>query len=77
MTKELLFICANYVCPMLPEELSNGLCSLNPKVDRLCFCCEMHIDLNGEIQSFDFFEGVMNSHARVTYGEAQEVLEGQ
>lgn len=67
---------ANYVCPMLPEELSNGLCSLNPKVDRLCFCCEMNISASGEVLNFNFFEGVMNSHARVTYGEAQEVLEG-
>lgn len=66
---------ANYVCPMLPEELSNGLCSLNPKVDRLCFCCEMSISPTGEVLNFEFFEGVMNSHARVTYGEAQEVLE--
>ncbi len=67
---------ANYVCPMLPEELSNGLCSLNPKVDRLCFCCEMNISPTGEVLNYTFFEGVMNSHARVTYGEAQEVLEG-
>jgi ribonuclease R len=66
---------ANYVCPMLPEELSNGLCSLNPKVDRLCFCCEITFDSNAETQSYKFFEGVMNSHARVTYGEAQDVLE--
>ncbi len=67
---------ANYVCPMLPEELSNGLCSLKPNVDRLCFCCEININLAGEVLDYTFFEGVMNSHARVTYGEAQEVLEG-
>lgn len=67
---------ANYVCPMLPEELSNGLCSLNPKVDRLCFCCEMSFDAQAEIENYKFFEGVMESKARVTYGEAQEVLEG-
>ncbi len=67
---------ANYVCPMLPEELSNGLCSLNPKVDRLCFCCEININLEGEVLNYTFFEGLMNSHGRVTYGEAQEVLEG-
>jgi len=67
---------ANYVCPMLPEELSNGLCSLNPKVDRLCFCCEITFSATAEIENYKFFEGVMNSHARVTYGEAQEVLEG-
>ena len=67
---------ANYVCPMLPEELSNGLCSLNPKVDRLCFCCEMSFDAQAEIENYKFYEGVMESKARVTYGEAQEVLEG-
>lgn len=67
---------ANYVCPMLPEELSNGLCSLNPNVDRLCFCCEMTLSSTGEIQSYTFFEGLMKSHARVTYGEAQAHLEG-
>lgn len=66
---------ANYVCPMLPEAISNGLCSLNPHVDRLCFCCEMEIDSKGEIKKFDFYEAVMNSHARVTYGEAQELIE--
>lgn len=67
---------ANYVCPMLPEELSNGLCSLNPHVDRLCFACEMRIDLEGQVQNYNFFEGLMRSHSRVTYGEAQEVIEG-
>ena len=66
----------NYVVPMLPEELSNELCSLKPNVKRLCFCCEMHIDYHGEIEDYRFFEGVMESKARVTYGEAQEVLDG-
>lgn len=67
---------SNYVCPMLPEELSNGLCSLNPNVDRLAFACEMHIDHEGEVKNFEFYEAVMNSHARVTYGEAQEIIDG-
>ncbi|MEK7355255.1 MAG: ribonuclease R, partial [Bdellovibrionota bacterium] len=65
----------NYVVPMLPEELSNELCSLKPEVLRLCFCCEMEIDFEGAITSYRFFEGVMESKARVTYGEAQELLD--
>jgi ribonuclease R len=66
----------NFVVPMLPEELSNELCSLKPFVARLCFCCEMTIDWQGEIIDYRFFEGVMQSKARVTYGEAQEVVDG-
>ncbi|MES2966065.1 MAG: ribonuclease R [Bdellovibrionota bacterium] len=65
----------NYVVPMLPEELSNELCSLKPHVTRLCFCCEMNIDFQGAVQDYRFFEGVMESKARVTYGEAQELME--
>ena len=65
----------NFVVPMLPEELSNELCSLKPKVKRLCFVCEMHINFNGDVMDYRFFEGVMESKARVTYGEAQEVLD--
>ena len=56
-----------FVVPMLPETLSNGICSLNPKVDRLCFVCDMHIDRNGEATRSKFYEAVMNSHARLTY----------
>jgi len=67
----------NYVVPMLPEELSNDLCSLNPNVDRLCFVCEMDIDFQGHISSFEFYEAVMKSQARVIYGEAQEVIDGE
>lgn len=67
----------NFVVPMLPEELSNELCSLKPEVDRLCFVCEMKLDFQGAIQDYRFFEGVMNSKARVTYGEAQEVIDGE
>jgi ribonuclease R len=65
----------NFVVPMLPEELSNELCSLKPNVVRLCFVCEMEIDFQGVIRSHKFYEGVMNSKARVTYGEAQEVID--
>jgi len=56
-----------FVVPMLPETLSNGICSLNPKVDRLCFVCDMQIDREGEVTKSKFFEAVMNSHARLTY----------
>lgn len=66
----------NFVVPMLPEELSNGLCSLKPLVDRLCFVCEMKIDYQGVVTSSQVYEAVMHSHARVTYGEAQEILNG-
>ncbi len=63
------------VIPMLPEVLSNGLCSLNPKVDRLCMVCEMHFDKSGKMVSNDFFEGVMFSHARLTYTQVSAMLE--
>lgn len=66
----------NYVVPMLPEELSNELCSLKPGVDRLSFACEMSISYTGELESYRFFEAVICSQARVTYGEAQEVVDG-
>lgn len=66
----------NFVVPMLPEKLSNGLCSLNPKVDRLVLVAEIHMDFNGQTQKTDFYEAVIHSQARVIYGEAQEILEG-
>ena len=56
-----------FVVPMLPETLSNGICSLNPKVDRLCFVCDMQLNNRGEVASSEFYEAVMNSHARLTY----------
>jgi ribonuclease R len=57
------------VIPMLPEKLSNGLCSLNPEVDRLTMVCEMAISPNGEVDSYKFYPGVIRSHARLTYTE--------
>ncbi|MBT8140360.1 MAG: ribonuclease R [Gammaproteobacteria bacterium] len=62
------------VVPMLPEQISNGLCSLNPQVDRLCMVAEMHISASGELKSYEFYEGVMHSHARLTYTEVAEAL---
>ena len=62
------------VIPMLPEVLSNGLCSLRPKVDRLCLACEMFIDARGKIEKYRFFEAVMHSHARMTYNEVAAIL---
>lgn len=64
-----------HVVPMLPEKLSNGLCSLNPHVDRLCMVCEMEISPAGEISGYKFFEGVMHSHARLTYKLVGKILE--
>lgn len=65
----------DFVVPMLPEKLSNGLCSLNPDVDRLCMVCEMRIDADGNIVDYQFFEGLMRSHARFTYTQVGEIVE--
>ena len=62
------------VIPMLPEKLSNGLCSLNPDVDRLCMVCDMLITATGEIHAYQFYPGVMHSHARFTYTEVAAIL---
>jgi len=62
------------VIPMLPEILSNGLCSLNPNVDRLCMVCEMLIDSEGKVLRSKFFEAVMRSAARLTYTEVAKML---
>ncbi|MGY1408950.1 MULTISPECIES: ribonuclease R [unclassified Luteimonas] len=56
-----------FVVPMLPETLSNGICSLKPNVDRLCFVCDMQVDRDGEVSESKFYEAVMRSHARLTY----------
>ena len=66
----------NRVVPMLPEILSNGLCSLNPQVDRLCMVCEMQISAKGKLTDYRFYEAVMNSHARLTYTKVAKILEG-
>ena len=62
------------VIPMLPEQLSNGLCSLNPDVDRLCMVCIMEIDQQGEISDWRFDNAVMRSHARLTYTKVAAIL---
>ena len=62
------------VVPMLPEALSNGLCSINPDVDRLCMVCEMFVNKQGKIESYDFKEAVMRSHARLTYTQVADAL---
>jgi len=62
------------VIPMLPEILSNGLCSLKPEVDRLCMVCELIIDHSGKILRSRFFDAVMRSHARLTYTEVTKIL---
>jgi len=64
----------NRVIPMLPEALSNGLCSLVPDEDRLCLCCELRVSDAGRITRSRFFEGVMRSAARLTYREVGEFL---
>ena len=65
------------VIPMLPEALSNGLCSLNPKVDRLCMVCDMRINGAGKITRSSFYPAIMRSHARLTYDQvAAAVVEG-
>ncbi|GGE32722.1 ribonuclease R [Halopseudomonas oceani] len=63
------------VIPMLPEELSNGLCSLNPHVDRLAMVCEMTVSKSGELTDFEFYEAVIHSHARLTYNKVSSMLE--
>ena len=62
------------VIPMLPEKLSNGLCSLNPDVERLCMVCDMLINASGEIHAYQFYPAVMFSHARFTYTEVAAIL---
>jgi ribonuclease R len=62
------------VIPMLPEKLSNGLCSLNPEVERLCMVADMLITATGEIFAYQFYPAVMWSHARFTYTEVAAIL---
>ncbi|SFM75446.1 ribonuclease R [Marinobacter zhejiangensis] len=65
----------DHVVPMLPEKLSNGLCSLNPQVDRLCMVADMSISAAGNISSYSFYQAVMYSHARLTYTKVSDMLE--
>ncbi|MDO5691163.1 MAG: ribonuclease R [Pseudomonadota bacterium] len=62
------------VIPMLPEKLSNGLCSLNPDVERLCMVCDMLVNAKGEVVAYQFYPAVMLSHARFTYTEVAAIL---
>jgi ribonuclease R len=62
------------VIPMLPEILSNGLCSLIPNVERLCMACEMQIDAEGQVQGYRFYQAVMGSWARLTYTEVADMV---
>ncbi len=65
------------VIPMLPEKLSNGLCSLNPEVDRLSMVCEMAISPHGQVADYDFYPAVIRSHARLTYTKVWAEISGQ
>jgi len=65
------------VIPMLPEELSNELCSLKPDVDRLVMVCEMEVSSGGVVKHYDFYAGVIHSHARLTYTRVADAIEGR
>ena len=64
-----------HVIPMLPEDLSNGLCSLRPREDRLVMVCKMEINREGDVTNYKFCEGIIHSHARLTYTEVAAMLE--
>ena len=63
-----------FVVPMLPETLSNGICSLNPKVERLCMVCDMQVDADGNVVKSKFYDAVMRSHARLTYDKVWQAV---
>jgi ribonuclease R len=63
-----------FVVPMLPETLSNGICSLNPDVERLCMVCEMQVDAGGDVARSKFYPGLMRSHARLTYERVWQAI---
>lgn len=65
------------VIPMLPLEISNGICSLNPQVDRMCMVCDMLISKTGAIKKHRFYRAVMHSHARITYNQCWDYLDKQ
>ena len=66
----------HYVLPMLPEALSNGLCSLNPNVDRLCMVCDLKLSRAGRVTSFEFYPSVMHSKSRLTYNQVAQYFDG-
>jgi ribonuclease R len=68
---------ADKVVPMLPPELSNGICSLNPNVDRLALSVDIEIDPKGKIVGYDFYESVINSNIQMTYDSVNEILQGK
>ena len=66
---------ANTVIPMLPHQLSNGICSLNPNVDRLAVSCVMEIDATGEVVDYEIFKSVIKSRIQMTYKKVNAILE--
>lgn len=66
----------HFVLPMLPEALSNGLCSLNPQVDRLCMVCDLNLSRAGRVTKFEFYPAVMHSKARLTYTQVAQYFDG-
>ena len=62
----------HFVVPMLPEKLSNGLCSLNPSVDRLCMVADIILSRSGNVTSYEFYPSVMHSQARLTYNQVND-----
>ena len=66
----------HFVLPMLPEALSNGLCSLNPNVDRLCMVCDLKLSRAGRVTSYEFYPSVMHSKARLTYDQVAQYFDG-
>ena len=67
----------HFVLPMLPEALSDGLCSLNPHVDRLCMVCDLKLSRAGRVMSYEFYPSVMHSQARLTYTQVGQYFEGK
>lgn len=67
----------NHVIPMLPEALSNGLCSLKPNVDRLCMVCDINLSRAGRVTGYTFYPAVMHSQARLTYTQVSDYLSGK
>lgn len=68
---------ANRVVPMLSENISNGVCSLNPNADRFCLCCEIIVNQQGQLVNYTFFEGLMRSAMRLTYKKLDHLHKSQ